>query len=203
MIRRMKGVLESVEDGVAVVDVGGIGYEIILPPIVAGSLQGKEGDVVTIITRHYLYGDGHTFQPVLIGFLREQDREFYDLLANVPRLGPTRAARALARPVSEIARAIELGDHRFLQGLPGIGKRVAAEMVTNLRGNIGTFIEAEEMEELQAVRTGTALEQAALEVLSARLGYSQSRAATLIQAALERRPDVQTVEDLIREALKR
>src|SRR5215210_5074477 len=89
----------------------------------------------------YLQGDsgGGNIEPRLIGFLRPEDKRFFEKFITVKGIGPKTALRALTVPVGEIAQAIESKETRFLVGLDGIGKRTAELIVAELSGKVKDF----------------------------------------------------------------
>jgi len=104
MIRRVRGELLAVEAESALVDVAGLAYEVLLPPPLRDRLAERGlGSTVELYTYHYLQSDGNRVTPYLLGFETELQREFFERLLDVPRLGPLSALRALILPVGEIA----------------------------------------------------------------------------------------------------
>ena len=75
--------------------------------------------------------------PRLLGFLHDEDRAFFRQFLTVKGVGVRKALRALAAPVAKIASDIESGDATALAQLPGIGKRMAQQIVAELRGKVG------------------------------------------------------------------
>jgi Holliday junction DNA helicase RuvA len=75
---------------------------------------------MTFHTLLYLQGDanGGNLEPRLIGFLRREDKKFFEKFITVKGIGPKKALKALAVPVGEIAHAIESKDAKFLVELP-------------------------------------------------------------------------------------
>src|SRR5439155_19188380 len=121
--------------------VGPIVYELLVPSADLDLLQAAVGKELTFHTLMYLQGDanGGNIEPRLIGFLRLQDKKFFEKFITVKGIGPKTALRALTVPVGEIAGAIESKNTRFLIGLNGIGRRTAELMVAELAGKVGAF----------------------------------------------------------------
>src|SRR5439155_21583335 len=90
----------------------------------------------------YIQGDasGGSLEPRLIGFLRTQDKQFFEKFITVKGIGPKTALRALHVPAGEIAQAIEMKNSRFLSDLKGIGKRTAELMIAELSGKLGALV---------------------------------------------------------------
>src|SRR5262249_5042815 len=126
-----------------ILECGGIGYEIFLPPIVFRQIEhlhagdGDGASALSLVTHYHATRDQP--RPVLIGFTDELDKEFFEKLITVKDMGPMVAARALAAPVSEIAAAVARQDEKYLRSLPGIGPQKAKNIVAQLQGKVAKF----------------------------------------------------------------
>jgi Holliday junction DNA helicase RuvA len=201
VIRYIKGELVRVDGERVIIEVSGLGYEVIVPELVADQLLARgPGAQVTLHTYHYLALDPSRATPVLLGFDSLPQLALFERLQEVPRIGPRQAARLLAAPVSSIARAIELGDVKFLRSLPGVGAAKARDIVNGLRGKMGEFVSVDERVPVpeQAVEPDAQFD--AIEVLI-QLGHTASEARQRVVAALTRHPDIATVDELVAEAL--
>jgi holliday junction DNA helicase RuvA len=144
MIVKLSGKLEYVGADCVHVSLGSGGdltHELLVPAADIPQLQTKLGQNVTFFTVEYLEGNASFGQlaPKMLGFLRVQDREFFDLFTTVKGIGTRKALRALAIPTGDIARAIALKDTRKLSSLPQIGKRAAETIVAELHGKVDKF----------------------------------------------------------------
>ncbi len=188
-------------------ETGGIGYEVLLPPIVQGELQhlgAEEGDKaseVALVTYYHATRDQP--RPVLIGFISELDREFFEKLITVKDMGPMVAARALAAPVAEIAAAIARQDEKYLRSLPGIGPQKAKNIVAQLHGKVAKFALVHEALAEPApappADAGDGLRELVWEVLVKQLGHRPGEASQLITEAFKRRPGIASAEELFDE----
>ncbi|MCY2926238.1 MAG: helix-hairpin-helix domain-containing protein [Planctomycetota bacterium] len=126
----------------AIVDAGsGLWYEVLVPACDVERIGRRVGQDVVLHTIHYLEGDpahGHV-TPRLVGFLSESDRDFFRVFTTVKGIGARKALRALAKPVAEVAAAINAKDGRFLMALPEIGKRTAETIIAELHGKVDDF----------------------------------------------------------------
>jgi Holliday junction DNA helicase RuvA len=199
LIRRIRGQLADILVESILVDVGGICYEVFLPPHVHEVFEGRApGSEVELCTFHYLTSEPTKSVPVLLGFENELQRDFFELLTDVPRMGPRGALRAMAIPVGTLARAIELQDTRVLKSLPGVGAQRAKDMIATLAGKLGRFVDVRELEhEDAAARPLTDFEADALEVLM-QLGMSRGDAEQALRAVREAEPDLTAPDILIR-----
>src|SRR3989338_10793848 len=101
MISRIRGVIREFGIQQILLEVNGISYEIFLPPSVLQTLADREdprGDV-EIVTYHYQHIDVSRGIPVLIGFLNEIEREFFERFITVAGIGPKAARKAMTPPL--------------------------------------------------------------------------------------------------------
>src|SRR5579863_1793724 len=141
MISALTGELKKVEEDRIHLQVGPMLFELLIPAVDVTLLQAGIGQEMTFHTVFYLEGDssGGNIEPRLVGFLRPDDRAFFNLFITVKGIGPKKALRALVLPTGEIAQAIESKDTRYLCQLPQIGKRLAELIVAELAGKAGEF----------------------------------------------------------------
>lgn len=196
MIGRIKGRLIERHNQRLVVDVHGVGYEVFVPGIVARWAENlRVGDEVELVTLYLLQMEPGRATPMLLGFRNELEREFFERLLSVPKLGVRGALQLFAIPMATLARAIEDGDTKTLLQLPGVGRQRARELVASLQGKVAKF--ALLTEEEAPTPTVTDVISEALEILQS-LGYSRFEAQRMIDAALERQPKPSNAEELIR-----
>lgn len=194
MISRMTGcVLERKPYGV-ILGVNGIGYEVLIPAGVLQSLSAREGEQLELVTYEYLHVEHSRATQVLIGFRNELERDFFQQFITVASIGPRLAVKALAAPVSRIARAIEDGDLRALQALPGVGARKAKEIVAKLQGKAGRFCLIRD--EAERAPTAEDIKSEAIELLT-RVGHTRVEARDMVERALAAGERPQTVEELL------
>jgi Holliday junction DNA helicase RuvA len=206
MIATLKGQIRRKLDDRVVLECGGIGYEVFLPPIALRQLEGvevgeKAPELELVI---YYHATRDQPRPVLIGFTSDIDKEFFEKLITVKDIGPMVAARALASPVAELASAIARQDEKYLRALPGIGPQKAKNIVAQLQSKVAKFALAREgAPEAEPAPTPAGdldgLREMVWEVLVKQLGHRPSEASQLIADAFKRRPDILTAEDLFNE----
>lgn len=196
MIYQIKGRLVKKEENRVVVDVAGIFYEISIPGTVSQRL-GKDNDEVTLVIYHYFKLDKNRGTPVMVGFIEELERNFFEKFITVSGVGPKAALRAFDKPVARIAQAIEEEDDGFLQGLAGIGKQRAKQIIAHLQGKVGRFAL---IKEGQGPREefGKEVVAEAKKILK-RLQYKNSEADSMIKRALEQKPHIDSSEELLNE----
>ena len=203
MIARLRG--KVIEKGLnyLIIDVGGVCYEVLLPATVMQRLDDNisgEG-TVSLITYHYFQVEPSKGTPVLIGFLNKIEKEFFEVFITVSGIGPRGALKALNKPISLIAQAIDEADIEFLKSLPGIGQQRAREIIAKLQNKVGKFgliQDAPARGEKTKIRD---IEEEVLAVLT-QLEYKKSEAFNMIKKALERCPHIETSEELLNEVYK-
>lgn len=203
MIARLSGKVIEKGSNFLVIDVGGISYEVFIPHAVMQRIDesvSSDGRV-SLITYHYFQVEPSRGTPVLIGFLSEVEKEFFEIFITVSGIGPRAALKALNQPISLIARAIDEADTNFLKSLPGIGQQRAREIVAKLQNKVGKFalIQDDKIKE-QKIKTKDIAEEAVAVLVQ--LEYKKSEALNMIKMALERSPDIETTEDLLNEVYK-
>ncbi len=206
MIATLRGRLRKKDDDRVVLDCGGIGYEVFLPPIALRQVEpleaGEKGAELELVIYYHATRDQP--RPVLIGFTSDLDKEFFEKLITVKDIGPMIAARALASPVAELAAAIARQDEKYLRALPGIGPQKAKNIVAQLQNKVAKFALAREGEpEAAPVAAATPghdeLREMVWEVLVKQLGHRPSEASQMIADAFRRRPDLMSAEELFNE----
>ena len=125
MIARLTGRKVAVQDGAAVIDVGGVGYLVHATPSVL-----RQGEDVVVET--YLHVREDALQ--LYGFATADERELFVHLLSVNGIGP-KVALAIVSSASaaDLRRAIALEDAKRFEAIPGIGKKTAQRVVLELR----------------------------------------------------------------------
>jgi Holliday junction DNA helicase RuvA len=205
VIATLAGRLRTMLEDRVVLECGGVGYEVYLPPIVRRQLEARPagtGDLELVI---YYHATRDQPRPVLIGFTAELDREFFERLITVKDIGPMVAARALAAPVAELAEAIVRQDEKYLRSLPGVGPQKAKNIVAQLQGKVAKFAlaraprPAEEPAPAATPDASEALKELVWEVLVKQLGHRPTEASQLIGDALRRRPAIGSAEELFDE----
>lgn len=142
MMTKMTGTLTRVLDDEARLAVDAFEYQVMVPEAVRRQLQMRTGQEVTFHISEYLEGNpsGNRFVPRRVGFLTELELDFFDLFCTVEKIGVKKALKAMARPVREIADAINRQDTRWLSTLPGIGATTAEQIVTTLKRKVPKFL---------------------------------------------------------------
>lgn len=202
MISRISGKIKKRDISSVLIDINGISYEVLIPPAIMKTLDNDAADKeIEFITYHYYQVDQSKSIPMLIGFLNEIEKEFFEQFITVSGVGPKAACKALILPFSTIAGAIDRGDTALLKTLPGIGEQRAREIVAKLQNRVGKFglIQDKLTKNMPAAEGG--VKDEALEVLL-QLQYKRKEAEGMLGNALANNPDVKTCEELLNEVYK-
>ncbi len=194
MIASLTGTIESGPPGEIIVQVGGVGYRVLIPNSTFSQLPAPGGEARLRITTVVREDD-----ISLYGFASEAEQWLFALLQNVTGVGPKLALKILSGIQPErLSDALSAEDTALLCTIPGVGKKMAQRLVLELRDKVGSIMGLA----LPKTRAGAAAPaaQEALEGLIS-LGYPVKTARDAIDAALT--DPTQTVEELIRDALKR
>jgi Holliday junction DNA helicase RuvA len=207
MISALTGELRRVDEDRLHLQVGPMLVEMLIPASEVPLLQAAVGQEMTFHTILYFEGDaagGGGLEPRLVGFLRPEDKRFFDKFITVKGIGPKKALKALVHPTGEVAQAIESKDTRYLVGLPQIGKRMAELIVAELAGKVSEFATAAVGGRMNGAAVGAnrnAVEEDAISTLMA-LGERRSDAEHLLDRARQHNPNLKTTEALVREMLR-
>ncbi len=196
------------------IDVGGVRYEVLVPLFAWPEIQALAGEAdlgdeaqQPVLALHIHYSaSANQPVPVLVGFLRRAERDFFRKFTTVEGIGPAKGVRALNVSVSTIARAIEQEDRPALTRLPGIGPRAADKIIASLRGKlvaeaalqdsgIARPIDPARLEQNRIVED-------AVEAVAA-LGYQRSQAKQWVEEVRSADPGLATVEELTIAVLRR
>ncbi len=198
MISRITGKIIERGNNHLVIETGGICYDVMIPSAVMQRLNETtpgDGDV-TLKTFHYLQTEPSKSFPVLIGFVNDVEKDFFQIFITVSGIGPRAALKALNKPISLIARAIDEGDVCFLRSLPGIGEQRAREIVAKLQHKVGKFGLIQDVGIIPVPDEAKNITNEALEVLT-QLEYRRAEAMAMIKKALDSDAGIKTTEELL------
>jgi len=198
MITKITGKLVAVAQDELTLAVEAYEHEVLISEYTRRSLQNRLGDSISLHTIEYLEGNPMQgrLTPRIIGFLNVVEREFFDLFCSVDGVGVKKALRAMVRPVSEVAAAIEDQDAKVLASLPGIGPAMAERIIAKLRRKVPKFalLVARDIPEEAAGKRDVLGET--FEVLRG-LGHSESEARRLIDGVVGAKKKFNDVQELL------
>lgn len=188
MIARITGTLLELDTdnnpSTVLLEVGDIGYEVMVPGYAVSDLSGQLGHSVTLYCLEYYEGSGtgSNLVPLVIGFPQPGDKAFFRKFISVKGIGIRKALRALAQPLADIAYCIEQGDNKTLLSLPEIGRRTAEQIIAELKGKVADFALAAAGRAQRAAKPFGEIETEALDILL-QLGERRGDAEVLIERA--------------------
>jgi holliday junction DNA helicase RuvA len=200
MIGKLTGKVDAVSLSTAIIDVGGVGYEVTLGTRTLSTLP-PVGEVVSLAIDTHLKEDGVR----LYGFTSEHDRAWFRALQSVQGVGAKVALAVLGTlSATDLANAVALQDKNHVARAPGVGPKVAARIVAELKDKMPALAPA------LSPGGGPAPVAALPEGLAARdavsaltnLGYAHGEAAAAVSAAIAKAGQQARAEELIRVGLK-
>ena len=199
MITFLAGKLAAALPTQAIIDVNGVGYEVLIPLSSYDRLPAV-GQPVNVLTHLHVREDAH----LLYGFMSAAERDLFRLLVNnVSGIGPKLALAVLSgMSVGNFKSAVVNNDVASLAKISGLGKKTAERIVLELKDKLGV---AAAWEAASAAHAPTAEESQANEAVLAliALGYKQVDAHKAVRELQEKQPEIATAEDLVKHALKR
>lgn len=189
MISSIRGTVLAIAPDSLVVEVGGVGFKVLIPAAVVESLDGV-GRSVSLHTHLIVREDALT----LYGFASEEQRALFELLLGVNGVGPKVALSVIGSLSPDVLRrAVAHEQPEVFQRVPGVGKKTAEKIVFHLKDRIGKDVG------LGAI---TALSDRDTEVIGAltTLGYSLVEAQAALQSLGRDAPE--GVEERVRLALR-
>ncbi len=195
MIGRLTGRLVDEEaDGTLLVDVNGVGYELLAPLGTVGR-AANEG-MLTLHVHTHVREDA--FQ--LFGFATTEDRLVFRTLLGISGVGPKTAVGVLsALSSADLSRAVAQSDLKTLTSVPGIGKKTAERLCLELRDKLLPVTGATTREGKKAPTSGGGKRDLLLSALT-RMGYKEPQAQKAVQS-LSDRLEAEELGVLIRESL--
>lgn len=198
MIGRITGTLIEKQSPELLIDVNGIGYEVLAPMTAIYTLP-EVGQTVTLHTHFVVREDAQQ----LFGFADKQQRKLFRTLIKVSGVGPKLALSILSGIETEtFVRSIHDGDSATLVRIPGIGKKTAERLIVEMKDrlkewNVDSDLPLMAAANPQPMGQDQWIQEAESALIA--LGYKPTEAAKAISAVKE---PFDSAEDLIRFALK-
>lgn len=189
MIGYLKGKIIQEKPTQVIIDVNGVGYVVSIPVSAFEELQGKE--IVELFIHTVVREDA----IALYGFVKESDKEMFELLISVNGIGPKLAIGVLSGiKTDDLKTAIQKGDVTRIVAAPGVGKKIAERLMLELRGKMDSL--STSSDNVQYAIRGEGV--AALVTL----GYNQKIAERVVSEILQETPDI-TIENLLKVSFKK
>jgi Holliday junction DNA helicase RuvA len=180
MIAHLRGRLFSKSPNQAVVECGGVGYEVTISVTTFSALPGVCAEASLHVHTHV-----REDQIALFGFAETQEKRLFERLLTITGIGPKLAITVLSGIAAErLVTAIRGQDHATLTRIPGIGKKTAERVVLELKDKLDDLAVAPASAERHIGAAGD-------DALSAlvNLGYARPAAQKAIESAIEKNPE--------------
>lgn len=197
MIASLAGRLASKHPGGVVIDVQGVGYDVLIP--LSTYYQLPEPDQPVSLTIHtYVREDAIQ----LFGFSTKREKDAFLMLLSVSGIGPRLALSVISSlNVDDLAAAVRTDDQKTLASVPGIGKKSAGRLALELKDKIDKLGTAADHRLPKSDGPSSKLLDDALSALT-NLGYKAADVKEVVKLVLAARNGDTPLKDLIRESLK-
>jgi Holliday junction DNA helicase RuvA len=194
MIALLRGTLLEKHPNQAIVDAGGVGYDVTIPVSTFTHLPDA-GAEVRLRIHTYVREDA----LALYGFLTQEEKALFEKLIGVSGIGPTLAVKVLSGVAApELILAIQRGEVERLVRIPGVGKKTAERIVLELRDKLPAVSGAEPEPPVAAL---TPVDQDVLSALL-NLGCARPQAEAAVRKAKAGGAPAPEFEPLFRKALE-
>jgi Holliday junction DNA helicase RuvA len=193
MISFLDGTIVEKQPTRVVMDIGGVGYEVLIP-LSSFERLPAEGGACRILTHDHVRED----QRTLYGFWTEEERDAFRMLLSISGVGPKLALSALSGlTVRDLRKAVAEGDAKRLSTIPGVGRKTAERIVVDLRDKMGPA------DDLAGSATDAVHDSRLRDAISAlvSLAYKEADARGIVAKVIRSVPADATVEDIIRKSL--
>jgi Holliday junction DNA helicase RuvA len=195
MIARVAGTIAEKHPGRIIVDVQGVGYDVLVP-LSTFYVLGEPGSGVTLKIHTHVRED----VIALYGFVTGLEQELFERLIAISGIGPKLALAVLSgMEPPDLVRAIKAQDVARLTSIPGVGKKTAERIGLELKDRLPASVQAA----ADAARPSAPEDQMRADLLSAllNLGYQRPAAEKAIEKELKQSPDAR-FEDALRAVLR-
>jgi len=193
MIAKISGTLAHKVPGEAIVDVGGVGYQLYISLGVFYRLP-EIGSPVSLFVHTHLREDALQ----LFGFLDHEEKQAFLLMNGVSGIGPKLALSILSGiPSKDLIRALKEGDQARLLSVPGVGKRLAERLILELRDKMAGL---PSVDPLDGKDGGSQLMRDAVSAL-VNLGYRRVESENIVREVVQKESG--NLENVLKETLRR
>jgi len=198
MYAYLRGTLVEINPIQVVLEIQGVGYQVLIPHRVASELP-QIGEPVCLYTSFVI----REFSQQLYGFLSQQERDIFEVLMNVTGVGPKLALSLIGHlSLYDLHLAVKEHHINVLCKVPGVGKKTAERLIIELRDKLPSFrIESQHSETLAKADPRSQTVQDAMMALI-NLGYQQNAAQKAIKQSLKDLPEEVDLALLITASLK-
>ena len=193
MIAYLKGILAEREPTRAVIEVGGVGYELLIPVSTYEKLP-RTGNETKVLVCHCVRED----DEILFGFATKDEKELFGKLTSVSGVGPKIALALLSgASVGELSMAIAGGDAKRIAAVKGVGKKTAEKICVELRDKVSEFAFSGRGGDRNVAAPIAKDAVAALRAL----GFNEETSSKMVADVLAKNSGIDSVETIIKLAL--
>ena len=192
MIAYIRGILVEKEPTRAVVEAGGVGYELLVPLSTYEKLP-RTGSEAKLLAFHCVRED----DEILFGFATEDEKAMFAKLTSVSGVGPKIALAILSgSSISELAMSIAGGDFKRISAIKGVGKKTAEKICVELKDKVAEFAFRGSGDR----NVAAPIAADAVAALRA-LGFNEETSSKMVADVLAKNPAIDSVETIIKLAL--
>ena len=200
MIAKLTGKITRANDESVIIDVNGVGY-LVFCSAKTLEIVSKNEEVISLLVETHVRED-HIH---LFGFFEEAEQNCFKILTTVQGVGAKVALGILSSwSPDKLANAISAGDKNLITKAPGVGPKLAARIITELKDKMGSVYESQIINNYDQKSVNKKVDEGIIsDVISAleNLGYQRGNAYAASLAAADRLGDSVSLQVLIREAL--
>lgn len=202
MIALLKGTISKLDTHSAIVCVDNVGYIVSIPLTTYSTIKELHETGIALITL-YVETIMRDSSIELYGFKTEREKDFFNLVRNVTKIG-VRIALNIVSTIEyhEFCNSIHQHNITRLVKIPGIGKTTAERLCMELKTKLPNTDNSNKTEENPQTNIDTRIQEDTIGAL-VHLGYKKSDAKTVIQTILTENSHINTLDVLLREALKK
>jgi len=188
------GTVADIHEPSVVIDVHGVGYHIFTPSATSYSLDTEVKLFTHLAVRETALD--------LYGFTTRDELGLFELLLGLPKIGPKSAIQIMSQADEELLKtAIRNEDSAYLSKMSGIGKKTAEKIVLGLKDKFEDYTGAHKTGNAEIDGKNNLQTSDAIDALIS-LGYPQSDARKVVHQLISEKPEINHVNDVVKEALR-
>ena len=192
MIAYIRGTLVEKEPTRAVIEAGGVGYELLVPLSTYEKLP-RTGNEAKLLAYHCVRED----DEILFGFATDDEKAMFAKLTSVSGVGPKIALAILSgSSIAELAMSIAGGDFKRISAIKGVGKKTAEKICVELKDKVSEFA----FSGRAGADAPAPIAKDAVAALRA-LGFNEETSSKMVADVLAKNPGVDSVETIIKLSL--
>ena len=196
MISYIRGVLAEKEPTRAVIEAGGVGYELLVPLSTYEKLP-RVGAEAKLLACHCVRED----DELLFGFATDDERAMFAKLTSVSGVGPKIAIAILSgSSIAELSMSIAGGDAKRISAIRGVGRKTAEKICVELRDKVSEFAFSGRGGADGEGAVATQVARDAIAALRA-LGFNEETSSKMVADVLAKNPEIDSVEEAIKLSL--